>query len=106
MRTFIIEEEEVEINEEEIASYSLIYDDVFYQEGGREVQYFGELYFNESGEIFNRQDNRIPVAEVLTYEDGELVEFNKDFFNMECTEGFLLNNKLYLIAELEELFNE
>ena len=103
MRTFIIEGKEIDIAEEEIKSYSLIYEECFYQDSGRELRYEGELYWTEDGEILDREDSSKIVPEVLTNEDGEIIKFSKDFFLMESTEGFVLDYKLYLIPEVEEI---
>ena len=103
MRTYIIENTKIDVFEEEIRQYALIYDDCYYKQNGIQVKYEGKLYFNEEGEVFDKGDAKKIVPEVLFNEEGEELYFNQDFFLMESTEGFLLEDKLYLVAELEEV---
>ena len=102
-RKFIIENQEVEIPGEQIKMFYKVYDDCYVNHQDVLQKYENNLYVSDDGKVIDCEDCSQVLKNKFYNEDGLVIEVHDDYFTLEKAQGFIYQNKLYLIDMLEEI---
>ncbi len=102
-RKFIIENQEVCIPSEQVKMFYRIFDDCYHDHTEVLQKYENDLYVNDEGKVIDCQDCAKVMGSKVYNEEGLVIEMHDDYFTFEKAEGFIYNNRLYLIEMLEEV---